>query len=139
MKRISTFFIVIFLIFNTIQSQIINRIPLSERITGYRLKVRLDTDKKTVSGTMDAFWVNKSSDTVPDIQLHLYMNAFKSNRTTFYRESGGSPGNKESDPGWINIQSFTGRDGNDLMPGMQYISPDDGNPDDRTVIESYSS
>ena len=135
MKRISIFLIVIFPIFNTIKSQVINKKPLSERITGYKLNVKLDTEKKTVSGTMDAFWVNKSSDTVPDIQLHLYMNAFKSNRTTFFRESGGSPGNKETDPGWINILSLTGRNGNDLMPGMQYISPDDGNPDDRTVVK----
>ena len=63
------------------------------------MDVKLDTDAKTVSGNMEAFWVNKSSDTVPDIQMHLYMNAFRSNRTTYYREMGGSPGNKDSGSG----------------------------------------
>lgn len=118
-----------------VYTQIINKIPLSERITGYSLAVRLNTDKKSITGSMDAFWVNKSSDTVPEVQLHMYMNAFRDNRTTFYRERGGSPGNKESDPGWIDIFSLTDRNGNDLMPGMQYFSPDDGNPDDRTVLK----
>ncbi len=135
MRRISIFLIGTFLFINSIQSQVINKVPLSERITGYKLNVRLDTEKKTVSGTMDAFWVNKSTDTVPDIQMHLYMNAFKGNRTTYYKESGGSPGNKKTDPGWIDILSLTDRNGIDLIKGMQYISPDDGNPDDRTVIK----
>ncbi len=135
MKRILFPFVGIFLIINITRSQIINNAALSERITGYRLNVKLNAAKKTVSGTMDAFWVNKSPDTVPDIQLHLYMNAFKSNRTTFYRESGGSPGNKPTDPGWIDILSLSDLKGHDLMPGMQYISPDDGNQDDRTVLK----
>jgi len=74
---------------------------LSDRITGYRIDARLDTGSKTVKGNMQAFWVNRSFDTVPDIQMHLYMNAFRSNRTTYYKEMGGSPGNKDSDPGWV--------------------------------------
>jgi len=108
--------------------------PLSDRITGYRFDVSLDTEAKTVAGKMDAFWVNKTSDTVSEIRMHLYMNAFRNNLTTFYKESGGSPGRRESDPGWIEVKSFTGNDGFDLLPSMEYISPDDGNRDDRTVI-----
>ena len=37
---------------------------------------------------METYWVNKSQDIVPDVQMHLYMNAFRSNKTTFYKESG---------------------------------------------------
>jgi hypothetical protein len=116
------------------QAQIINKMPLSERITGYRMEVSLDTEAKIVSGSLVGFWVNKSGDTVPDIQMHLYMNAFRSNRTTFYNESGGSPGRKDSDLGWIKINSFTDRNNNDLLSLMNYISPDDGNTEDRSVI-----
>lgn len=108
--------------------------PLSERTTGYRFDVKLNTEAKTVSGKMYAFWVNKTSDTVPEIRMHLYMNAFRSSKTTFYKESGGSPGRRESDPGWIEVNSFTGNDGLDLLPSMEYMSPDDGNLEDRTVI-----
>lgn len=107
---------------------------LSDRITGYSFDVSLDTEAKTVSGKMDAYWVNNTADTVPEIRMHLYMNAFRSNRTTFYKESGGSPGRKESDPGWIEIKSFTGNGEKDLLPLMEYISPDDGNRYDKTVI-----
>jgi hypothetical protein len=121
-------------IFLSLYPQIVNKKPLSERITGYRFDVRLNPDKHTVSGDMEAFWVNRSADTVPDIRLHLYMNAFRSNRTTMYREMGGSPGNDEKDLGWIEINSFSDQNGADLIPRMQYISPDDGNKDDRTVL-----
>ncbi len=117
-----------------LQGQVINKTPLSGRVTGYSIRAMLDTDAKTVSCTMEAFWVNKSADPVPDIQMHLYMNAFRSNRTTFYREAGGSPGSRDTDPGWIEIGSLTDRVGNDLLSLMEYISPDDGNPEDRTVM-----
>jgi len=117
-----------------LHAQIINKVPLSQRITGYTIDVKLDTAAKTVSGSIDAFWVNNSPDKVPDIQLHMYMNAFKSKNTTLYRESGGSPGKKESDKGWINLISFTDRRGNDLIPLMRFISPDDDNPADSTVL-----
>ncbi len=122
------------IITTALQAQIVNREPLSDRTTGYRISAVLDTEAKTVSCTMNAFWVNKTSDLVPDIQMHLYMNAFRSNRTSFYLESGGSPGSREKDPGWIEISSLTDGAGTDLMPLMEYISPDDGNNEDRTVM-----
>jgi len=115
--------------------QIINPKPLSPRITGYKMEVELDPNAKTVSGTMDAFWVNPSTDIVPDIQLHIYLNAFRSNKSTFYTESLGSPGTKESDFGWVIIKSLTDKNGNNLTKDMKFISPDDGNPDDMTVLD----
>jgi hypothetical protein len=140
MKRTSIFITGLFFVIHTLQAQIINKVPLSERITGYKMDVKLDTDEKTVSGNMKAFWVNKSSDTVPDIRMHLYMNAFRSNKTTFYKESGSdgweeSPGEKDRNLGWIDIKSFKDKNGTDLIPRMQYISPDDGNKEDRTVLK----
>ena len=124
----------LFLIIQFVSPQIINKVPLSERITGYKIDVTLDPDAKTVGGNLEAFWINKSSDTVPDIRMHLYMNAFKSNRTTFYKESGGSPGAEEKDAGFIEIKSFFDKNGVDLLPVMEFIRPDDGNSEDKTVI-----
>ena len=134
MRKILVFITILFLITRVLPAQIINKEKLSERITGYKMDVRLDTDEKSVSGTMDAYWVNKSSDTVPDLRMHLYMNAFRSNQTTYFREAGGSPGSKDSDPGWTEIKSFTVNNGIDLTSAMQYISPDDNNPEDKTVL-----
>jgi hypothetical protein len=115
-------------------AQIINKVPLSERVTGYNIDVSLDTEAKTVEGTLEGYWVNKSEDTVPDIQMHLYMNAFRNNQTTFFRESGNIRGIDSNDPGYIDLKSFTDGKNRDLIHSINYLSPDDGNPEDRTVI-----
>ncbi len=114
-------------------AQIINKEPLSPRITGYKIEAKLDPVNKTVTGNMEAFWVNQTSETVQDIQLHLYMNAFRSGKTTFY--GGSSPGNDSSNYGYIDVYSFTLADGTDLLPLMHYIRPDDGNQHDSTVVQ----
>lgn len=114
-------------------SQVLVSSPLSPRITGYSIDAVLDPQAKTVNGKMKAYWVNVTDDSVPDIWLHLYLNAFSSNKTTFYREKGGSPGSKPDDLGWVKIESLTDRRGNNLLPAMKYVSPDDDNPDDRSV------
>lgn len=120
--------------YNVLNSQIVNPKPLSARITGYKIDAELNTVAKTVTGEMDAFWVNPSKDIVPDIQLHMYLNAFRSNKSTLNKEAGGSPGTKEIDFGWVNIKSMTDKKGNDLKSVMKFISPDDNNPDDMTVL-----
>jgi hypothetical protein len=134
MKRLLLFFFPL-LTAGALQSQIINREPLSQRITGYRIDARLDPASKIVYGSMDAFWVNKSSDLVADARLHMYMNAYSSSKTTFFREIRSSAGTKESDYGWIKITSMTNRKGKDLTRNMQFISPDDGNADDKSVLK----
>ncbi len=120
--------------FSIASSQVINREPLSERITGYTIDASLDPVTKTVTGNMNAYWVNSSGDIVPDIHMHLYMNAFRSEETTFRKESDALPFPGELYPGWIDVLSFSDRKGTNLLGRMEYISPDDGNPYDKTVI-----
>jgi hypothetical protein len=88
-----------------------------------------------VTGTMQAYWVNMSDDIVPDIQMHLYINAFKNKSTTLNREMGVQDQIKEPEAGHIEIIKFTDRSGNDLLPSLKYISPDDGNVSDQTVAD----
>jgi len=135
MKRL--FFLIFILLSGYLpgKSQTIFKEPLSPRQTYYRIGATLDDSAKIVNGEMSAYWVNLSKELVPDIQLHMYLNAFSSSNSTFYKESGASPGNKESDFGWIDIKKLTDRRGRDLTPFMEYISPDDGNADDRTVLK----
>lgn len=87
-------------------AQIIFDKPLSDRITGYKINATLDTSAKEVDGYMEAFWVNKSTDAVPDIQLHMYMNAFRNNKTTVRSEAEYLKTTKKSNDGWINIKIF---------------------------------
>ena len=104
MKKTVLFFLLILFITGISFSQIINKEPLSARITGYMIDARLDPVNKTVTGKMEAFWVNQTIETVPDIQLHLYMNAFRSGKTTFNR--GYSGGKDSSVYGYIDIYEF---------------------------------
>jgi len=135
MKKKILFFSLLLLINNLLLCQIINKEPLSLRITGYSIDAVLDIRTKSVSGYMESFWVNKSEDKVTEVHLHMYMNGFKSRRTTFYREATQSPWMISSCDGWINIDSCTDRNGHDLLPFMKYISPDDGNLNDSTVLK----
>jgi len=135
MRRIS-FIIFLFLLLNpNLDSQIINKEPLSRRITGYDIDVKLDPEAKTVSGNMEAYWINTSVDKVPDVHLHMYMNAFRSPRSTFARESVSSILKRSSNDGWIDIKHCTDGEGNELIPYMRFISPDDGNINDSTVLQ----
>jgi hypothetical protein len=126
------------LIFISLQSpvcQVVLKQPLSNRETGYRITARLDPSEKKVEGEMSAFWVNKSTDIVNTVQMHLYLNAFRNRKSTFYREYSGMSAENNRDSGWININSLTCNNGEDLLSRIKFISPDDGNPDDMTVIE----
>ena len=104
MKRLLVILGLAFLPSNLLFSQIILKEPLSSRLTGYSIDARLDDESKTVEGVMDAFWVNNSKAAVPDLQMHLYMNAFKSGRTTFNKGSMGRI--RSSEAGWIDIIEF---------------------------------
>jgi hypothetical protein len=135
MKRKITFMLFCLFIRGSIMAQIVLKEPLSSRQTYYKIDATLNPDTKIVSGEMEAWWVNKSTDFVPDIQLHLYMNAFKSNKTTFNQGASLSLADKKIEYGWIDLKSFVDGSGNDLLSRMTYISPDDNNPDDQTVIK----
>lgn len=120
---------------NSLFSQIVVKEPLSDRQTYYKIDAKLDINSKIVNCNMDAYWVNKSTDIVGDVQMHLYLNAFSSSKSTFNKEGGVSPGNDDKDLGWIDIKSISDKTGNDLSGSMSFISPDDGNADDKTVIK----
>ena len=93
-------------------------------------------DDGVIRGRERLRWHNTSPAPVPDLQFHLYLNAFANNRSTFMRESGGQLRSDEFDQdrwGYEEVLSMTLPGGPDLEPVEEFISPDDGNPDDRTV------
>jgi hypothetical protein len=55
----------------------------------YALRARLDADRHVVDGSATIRWVNTSTVPVRELWLHLYMNAFRDDRSVFMRESGG--------------------------------------------------
>jgi len=111
--------------------------PLSPRIANYDIDVRLDTEKRMLHGSETLKWRNQSKDNIAELQFHLYLNAFRNNRSTFMKESGGvSRGNKIDKDGWgfIDVDKITLASGEDLTGRMEFIQPDDGNPEDKTVF-----
>ena len=112
---------------------------LSPRNANYSMKVKLDTEKKTIDGQMQLVWRNISTDTITDLQFHLYLNAFKNSESTFMKESGGQlRGIKTSrdDQSWGYCDIIEMKDdiGNDLTGKIKYIHPDDENAKDQSVI-----
>ncbi len=122
-------------LFALCQSQIVLKEPLSPRQTGYSIDARLDVKTKTVHGNMKAFWVNMSQDNVGTIQMHMYLNAFRNRKSTFNKEGGGMMMGFAGDSGFVAINTISDSNGNDLYSELNFISPDDGNKDDMTVLE----
>jgi hypothetical protein len=110
---------------------------LSEHIVNYKIKAKLLPDEKAVSGQEVLTWLNNSDQPVGELQFHLYLNAFKNNKTTFMKESGGAHRGFKLDKknwGYINIERFAVAGGPDLTGAIEYIQPDDGNEYDQTVM-----
>lgn len=113
--------------------------PLSPRLANYRIDVTLDTKAKKLTGRQTLTWRNPSNDVIRELQFHLYLNAFRDEKSTFMRESGGQlrgdqidRNAKESPYGSIDVVSMKTRNGETLRP--QFFQPDDQNRDDRTVM-----
>ncbi|HYX19808.1 MAG TPA: M1 family peptidase, partial [Thermoanaerobaculia bacterium] len=113
--------------------------PPSPPVVDYTISVSLDPKAKTLDGTERLVWRNPSSDPVTELRFHLYLNAFKNNRTTFMRESGGrlrgdDAGKKPEDWGWIDVDSMKAADGADLRKNARFVQPDGNDPSDETVL-----
>src|SRR5690606_17431001 len=93
-------------------------------------------DAKTLSGDQTVTWTNPGKKTVSELYFHLYPNAFEGPKTTFMRESGGQLREDKATAdsiGSMTLTSIIAEDGSSLLPRLQFVSPDDGNPDDRTL------
>lgn len=114
-------------------------VPLSPRLANYRIDVTLDPVSKKLNGRETLSWRNPSNTPVRELRFHLYLNAFRNEKSTFMRESGGQlrgegiDRNAKEDPyGSIDVVSMKVRGGETLA--YQFIQPDDTNRDDHTVI-----
>jgi hypothetical protein len=126
--------LILSLLFSSINGQVILKAPLSPRLTGYDINATLTPDKHIVSGTERIYWINPSGTVVKDVRLHMYLNAFKSNKTDFYTEGSWSAKGNEG-YGWVRIIAITDNRGNDLKSSMHFVQPDDSNINDQTVLQ----
>lgn len=62
--------------------------PKSSRIANYRITANLDWPRKTLEGRETITWRNEGFAPTQEFPLHLYMNAFKSPQSLFFKEGG---------------------------------------------------
>jgi hypothetical protein len=113
--------------------------PMREHATpvvDYTLRARLDVPGHTVHGEGTIVWRNRSSVAVRELWLHLYLNAFKNQRTVFLRApvASGRGTAPVADWGYIDVRKLVARelDGTDLWPSADKTSP--GDAEDETDI-----
>jgi hypothetical protein len=107
--------------------------PHADPVAGYTLRASLDPLAHTVTGEGKIRWKNASRVPQREIFLHLYLNAFKNDRTIFMRTPVGDFRGSGSlgAYGWIRVKRLALGD-RDLWAGADKTSP--GDPEDETDI-----
>lgn len=118
---------------------------LPERNISYDIQAKLDPVAKTVEAQQVLNWRNSSDTPVREFHFHLYLNAFRNNRSTMMWELSFAPFWRDRDPipddywGFIDVGSIQveadGRDGPTRVVSRRFIHPDDDNAEDRTVLQ----
>jgi hypothetical protein len=108
--------------------------PLSPRNASYAIEVSLDPVRHALEGKETIRFRNATTDPVPDLAFHLYMNAFANAETEFMRESGGRHRQSRFDDShWGNIvvSSLAAVEGGKEVPlEQEFPGPD------RTVMRA---
>jgi hypothetical protein len=108
--------------------------PVAVDTADYEIEVVLDATAHRLQAIEKIRWTNRTEVATEELFLHLYLNAFASSETTFLRELG--RGSSQRRPrlggnwGWVQIRRLHLDDGSDLLPAMEFVRPDDGNPND---------
>jgi len=111
---------------------------LSDRVVDYRIQVRLDPEKHTLKGKQQLTWRNRSDRPVRSVYLHLYLNAFRNEGSTFFSEQRNLGFDFRSDVpmkdgewGWIDMTRV-------MQAGapvpQTFVQPDNGPSTDMTVV-----
>jgi len=115
---------------------------LSTRVVAYQIEARLDAVKKTVDATETLTYHNLTGRPQDTFPFHLYLNAFQPT-STFMREvrlygtrgTGPEAGWDPKHYGASEVKSFEVVGQGDFTKRLEFIQPDDHNPDDHTVFQ----
>ncbi|MCM3786765.1 M1 family metallopeptidase [Neobacillus mesonae] len=110
---------------------------LSNRIVEYHIDVKL-AEGNVLKGTSTMTWTHPGTKTVNELYFHLYPNAFSSDQTTFMKESGGKlRGDVMPKDGYgsMKLTEIKTTEGLSLLHRIQYVQPDDGNMNDRSLVK----
>ena len=116
---------------------------MSERVVHYEIDAKYDASTHTVNATEVLTYHNLTGQALDHFPFHLYQNAFQP-KATFVREAKlvGSRDTayakwEDKDYGSEDIKSLEVVGQGELTSQLQYIQPDDGNKDDKTVVDLH--
>ncbi len=132
---------------------LIAQAPLSQRVVQYDIDAKYDAKAHSLDAVETLTWHNFTGKPQDKFPFHLYLNAFQPH-STFNRESRRRGGFREGmggagirGEGSITVKQFdvvSMGDGKsklvfptpqNVTDKMKFVSPDDGNPNDKTVVE----
>ena len=115
--------------------------PMSERVVHYDIDAKYDAAKHTVVATEVLTYHNVTGQALDHFPFHLYQNAFQP-KATWVREAKRDGSRDTNYEKWEDkyygseeIKTIEVVGQGDLTARLQYIAPDDGNKDDKTVID----
>ncbi|MGP1665810.1 MAG: M1 family metallopeptidase, partial [Rhodanobacter sp.] len=112
---------------------------LSDRVASYKIDATLDAAKHSVSASQRMTWRNRSDRPVSHIYVHLYLNAFQNEGSTWFTErnvllahgrSRGAAVLEKGEWGWIDLKQV--KQGEAALK-WQFVQPDHGPATDQTV------
>lgn len=113
---------------------------LSQRVVEYHIDVQLVPDTETLIASETVTWTHPGVKPVSDLYFHMYPNAFASPDTTFMKESGGTLRGDtmpENGFGSMTLTDLRTTEGISLMQRVQFVQPDDGNVNDKTLLKVH--
>jgi hypothetical protein len=110
----------------------------ADDVVDYTLHAKLDPDAHTVAGTGTIHFRNASTQPVRELWLHLYLNAFKNDRSDFLRERVGGRGSLHPESsGSIDLRRFAIREADgtstNLLPRIELHRQGDEDETDARV------
>src|SRR5580658_6252198 len=115
--------------------------PMSQRVVHYEIDAKYDPSKHTVDATEVLTYHNLTGQALDHFPFHLYQNAFQPNATWVLeakRDGSRDTAYEKWDPkeyGSEEIESIEVVGQGDLTSQLHYIAPDDGNKNDKTVVD----
>src|SRR6202030_4037421 len=115
--------------------------PMSQRVVHYEIDAKYDAAKHVVDATEVLTYHNVTGQALDHFPFHLYQNAFQPKATwvTEAKVMGSRDTNydkwEDKYYGSEEIKHLEVVGQGDLTEQLQYIAPDDGNKDDKTVID----
>jgi hypothetical protein len=117
--------------------------PMSQRVVHYTIDAHYNAATHTVDANEVLTYHNLTGQALDHFPFHLYQNAFQPN-STFVREAKVAGNRDTSYDKWEEkeygsevIKSLEVVGQGDLTSQLQYTAPDDGNKDDKTVIDLH--